>query len=498
MIHIPRTKATLISTDSISKDSAFGGLHILKYQSNPKEKAEIDNLNYEFQHQTADYTPLRATLCRKGAIGGKDANVRVVAVVHPSLKLFTDIVKYDPSHPPAEDYDMLNMKSAHEKTQSDFKGQKAANKELFKAYVLEGIDDARRLYLPTISGWQSVAVFPKTVFVAFDEEDPNALYGQLYLPKSPIMQADGQTQTAALFAVAHSADAVTKGALDKVTLTLEIELNVDEQKAGQSFADRNGRGSKKNRNLVIGLNTSSPLSDLRVKAIGGTVFDGRIANGRTPGATKTATMNIVDLSALEQMLLNATVGGRFKPEVLRNFHIPHLIKYANEFLKLLHKCFADYWADPTPRKQDTYRQLYVHGWPFALKGIALAYYESRIDKLGPIVAAINSPLDASLTNDEAFKKQVETQSAVWDKTPNVTFEELSDRLSKIDWLRYRKHWIEITGAKKKDGKKKTFKLKSTGEEKVEAQAQNTAAIINAVKGKILSDTWDELTKDVDA
>jgi hypothetical protein len=311
------------------------------------------------------------------------------------------------------------------------------------------------------------------------------------------MQADGQTQTAALFAVAHSKYAVTNGALDKVSLTLEIELNVDESQAGQSFADRNGRGTKKNPTLVIGLDISSPLSNLRVQAISDTVFDGRIANGRTQGASKTATKNIVDLSALEQMLLFSTVGGRFKSEVLRHVHIPYLVQYAHEFLKLLEKYFANYWADPTPPRQDSYRQLYVHGWPFALKGIALAYYESRIDKLGPIVAAINSQLDESLQEDEAFKKQVETQAASWKETPKVTFEELSERLSKIDWLRYRKHWIEITGAIKKNGKKKTFKLKSTGEEKVQAQAQNTKTVINAVKDKILSDTWDELTKDVD-
>jgi hypothetical protein len=129
------------------------------------------------------------------------------------------------------------MKEAHEKTQSDFKGQKANNKELFKNYLLQGIKGERKLYLPTISGWQSVTVFPKTVFIAFDEGDPNALYGHLYLPKSPIMQADGQTQTAALFAVAHSKYAVTNGALDKVSLTLEIELNVGESQAGRNFAE---------------------------------------------------------------------------------------------------------------------------------------------------------------------------------------------------------------------------------------------------------------------
>jgi hypothetical protein len=36
--------------------------------------------------------------------------------------------------------------------------------------------------------------------------DPDAMYGLVYLPKSPIMQADGQTQTADLFALAPTAD----------------------------------------------------------------------------------------------------------------------------------------------------------------------------------------------------------------------------------------------------------------------------------------------------
>lgn len=496
---IPKTKQTLVPLTKIQQDPDYQGLRIVRCQSNPSDAERFNGLQYEFQHQTADYTPLKATLCRKGALGLGSANKeRLVTVIHPNLKTFTDIVRYDPSNPPAEDYDALNMKAAHDKTQSDFKGQKAANKDLFKAYVLEGVAGNRTMYLPMISGWQSEKVFPNTVFVAFDEEDANAMYGLLFLPKSPIMQADGQTQTAALFAVAKTAEAVTKGALYKLALTIEIELNVDETKAGQSFADRNGRGSKKNRNLVIGLDSSSPLSDLRVKAIVGTVFEGRIADGRSTGTSETATTNVVDLSTMEQMLLNATTGGKHKPETLRHFHIQLLLPFAKDFLKLLDKRFAAQWPKDTPKNHDTFRRLYAHGWPFALKAIALAYFESRIDELGPIANAIGAR-DASVTLEEAFNARLEQERKNWNKKPEVSLDELSDRLAKIDWLRHRKHWIDLTGAKTaKGGKKKTFFLKSTDEEQVLGQAQNTATVIHAVKSKIMSDSWEDLTKDVNA
>jgi hypothetical protein len=71
---------------------------------------------------------------------------------------------------------------------------------------------------------------------------------------------------------------------------------------------------------------------------------------------------------------------------------------------------------------------------------------------------------------------------------------LEDRLSKISWERYRKHWINLTGAKIKDGVTRRMALKSTnGEEVAVGQAQNTAYIIKAVEDKLLSDSWTDLT-----
>jgi DNA-sulfur modification-associated len=385
------------------------------------------------------------------------------------------------------------MKEAHEQTQSDFKGGKSKNKLDFREYLQESVNGMRIPYLPVVSGWQTQAAMAKTVFVAFDEDDADALYGLLYLPKLPIMQADGQTQTAALFALAVSKDATVKGALEKFRVTLEIELNVDERQAGQSFADRNGRGSKKNKNLVIALDTSSALSDLREKSIQGTVFEKRLANGRNTQTTETATTAIVDLSTMEQMLLNVISDGRYKAEEIKHHHIEHLVPYTRDFLRMLDDAFSKDWVEKTRPNEDPFRKIYVHGWPFALKAIASAYYRARIDELGPLSAAL-SARDGSKTVEEALQDKLADERTGWTQKPAISLDELTSRLGQIDWLRYRQHWVALTGAKMKDGKKRTFKLKSTGEEKILGQAQNTPYIISSVRDKILSDSWTDLTR----
>jgi hypothetical protein len=440
---------------------------------------------------------VRATLTRKGMVDSQSAHTRISVHTHPTLKQFRDMVQYDPSNPPPDNYDALGMKEAHDQTQSDFKGQKQLNKDLFKNYLLESIMGSRTAYLPSISGWQTKSSLARTVFVAFDEEDPDALYGLLYLPKSPIMQADGQTQTAALFALAAHKEAVDKGALEKFRVTLEIELNVDERKAGQSFADRNGRGSKKNKNLVIGLDSSSAMSQLRDASIEGTVFEKRLARGRNTPTSVTATGMIVDLSTMEQMLMGVVSDLSDKPEILKHHHISYFQPYTREFIKLLDDVFAKYWLEKTPLNQDTFRKLYVHGWPFALKAIAAAYHATRIAELAPLARALRAQ-SAGKGLEEAFIDQLHEEQQKPPSQPVITFEELKDRLEKIDWLRYRKHWIKLAGAKQgKDGKFKTFKLKSTGEEKVDGQAQNTHTVIGAVRDKILSDKWEDLTSTED-
>lgn len=486
----------VIATEAITGDAGYHGLKIIHAQSDPLAAKNYTDRAYRFQHET-DYTVIRATLTRKGMVDPSSPHMRISVHTHPTLKQFRDMVQYDPSNPPPDNYDALGMQEAHDQTQSDFKGQKQLNKTLFRDYLLESVTGSRTAYLPGISGWQTKTSFGRTVFVVFDEEDPDALYGILYLPKAPIMQADGQTQTAALFALAAQKEAVDKGALEKFRVTLEIELNVDERKAGQSFADRNGRGSKKNKNLVIGLDSSSAMSQLRDASIEGTVFEKRLARGRNTPTTVTATGMIVDLSTMEQMLMGVVSDLGDKPEILKHHHISYFLPYTREFIKLLDEVFSKYWLEKTPLNQDPFRKLYVHGWPFALKAIAAAYHSARIEQLAPLARSLRAQ-SAGKGLEEAFQDQLHDEQQKAPAQPPITFEELKDRLEKIDWLRYRKHWIKLTGAKQgKDGKLKTFKLRSTGEEKVDGQAQNTNTVIGIVKDKILSEKWEDLTSNED-
>ena len=488
---IPTTP--MISTEDIPGDQAYQGLRILRAQSDPKVTQRFNERSYRFQYDT-DYTIIRGTLTRKGMVTGQ---YRISVYTHPTLTQFKNMVQYDPSNPPVDNYDALGMMEAHAETQSDFKGQKQTNKILFKEYLQESVAGTRTAYLPAVSGWQTKVAFAKTIFVAYDEDDPDALYGLLYLPKLPIMQADGQTQTAALFALAASKDAIDGNALESFRVTLEIELNVNENKAGQSFADRNGRGSKKNKNLVIGLDRSSSLSQLREASIEGTIFERRVAKGRTTLTSETATENIVDLSTMEQMLMRIITESSDSSEIFKHYHVAHFTPYTRDFILMLERLFGKQWPEKTPANQDTFRRLYVHGWPFALKAIASAYYRSRIAEIGPLTRSLRAK-DTGKTLEKAFLDHVEEEKLNSTATPEITFAELEERLSKIDWLRYRQHWVNLTGWKLgKDGKMRTFKLKSTGEDKVLAQAQNTASVIAAVRDKILSPTWTDLTSDED-
>lgn len=494
---IPNTQ--LLDLDAIAADPDFLGLRVVRAQTDAEARTRYNAREYRFQHET-DYTVIRATLTRKGMAQPSSGHMRVSAHTHPTLKQFRDMVQYDPSNPPSDNFYALGMKAAHEQTQSDFKGQKQSNKALFTQYLLECVTGSRTAYLPSISGWQTKVSFPRTVFVAFDEADPDALYGFLFLPKDPIMQADGQTQTAALFALAGQKEAIDKGALEHFRVTLEIELNIDERKAGQSFADRNGRGSKKNKNLVIGLDSSSAMSELRTQSVQGTVFQDRVARGRNTPTSVTATTMIVDLSTMEQMLMGAISDLSDKPEIVKHFHVPYFAPFTKEFLGLLDEVFASQWLEKTPADSDPFRRLYVHGWPFALKAIAAAYHITRIEQLGPLSQALHAH-SAGQGLEEAFLARLSDVKQSPPPLPKqfISFEELRDRLKKIDWLRYRKHWVNVTGKKVgKNGKPKKYKLRSEPEEKVEGQAQNTRTVISMVRDIILSNKWEMLTKSEDA
>ena len=169
-------KQRLLQTADVPRDTNYGGLRIVRYQSDSTVQKTYDHARYQFQHQREAYSLMRAVLSRKGT----PPTYRFVVTLHPTLRQFVDVVKYDPSNPPPEDYQAQGMKEAHERTQSDFKGAKRANTRDFKEYILEGIGGERTLHLPTVSGWQSEEAFEQTVFVAFDDADANAIYGMIY------------------------------------------------------------------------------------------------------------------------------------------------------------------------------------------------------------------------------------------------------------------------------------------------------------------------------
>lgn len=102
----------------------------------------------------------------------------------------------------------------------------------------------------------------------------------------------------------------------------------------------------------------------------GTIFEYRLADGRNGGTGETATKAIVDLSTMEQMLLNVISCGKHKSEQFKHHYIPHFLPYAQEFLNMLEELFAKDWIEEPPSDKDPFRRLYVHGWPFCLKALA--------------------------------------------------------------------------------------------------------------------------------
>src|SRR3954454_16381880 len=146
MYVLPNTAVTIIPTTSVPQDGNFAGLRIVRAQSDPSAAANWHARRYEFQHPTASLSEvLTATLTRKGYLGQRQ---RITVTLHPSMRRFVELVRYDPADPPANNYDAIGMKDAHEQTQQDFKGQKKQNKDDYKDYLLEGIFGKRPLYLP--------------------------------------------------------------------------------------------------------------------------------------------------------------------------------------------------------------------------------------------------------------------------------------------------------------------------------------------------------------
>jgi hypothetical protein len=202
------------------------------------------------------------------------------------------------------------------------------------------------------------------------------------------------------------------------------------------------------------------------------------------------------------MLLLVISGGTLKPENIKHHHLEHLEPYAREFLDLLELQFGPTWVERTPSGSDTFRRLYVHGWPFCLKALALAYHKCRLDKILPHLRTIKTEHeieDGTLTASEKYKRRLEKVQEELRQTrpsrPDVTFEEFKTRLAQIDWYRHRKHWIALTGFAMKGGTKKTRELQIDGVKQwvIVGLAQNTKANIDNVCGKILGPNWRDLT-----
>lgn len=501
MAAIPKIiSTTLIPTSDIPKAADLLGLRVIHAYNNPTAEKAFNASQYEVQHDITK-NKLFGTVALKGARKGPNGKpgYRLTFTANPTLREFCRLVKYDPANPPHDDYDALDMVEAHTQTQSDFKGAKKTNLGDFKNYLAESMRGERVAYLPTIAAWQSHKVFDETVFVALHESSPGVYYGLMLLPDKPIMQADGQTQTGALFAV--NATGLAQQERDHFYVSLEIELNVTPKSAAQSFVDRNGRGTKKNKNLVANYNTVEGLPTLREQAVEGTIFEGRLHDGRNTGTGETATENIIDLSTLEQLCLNVVSGGKSKPEHIKAYHVKSLAPFAHDFLVMLDRVFGPFWPAKTADGGDPYRRVYVHGWPFALKAISLAYFETREKEIAPYYEAIKvqDQHDASEETEKTYldrvaERQAERASA---PEPEVSAAELEKRLKTIDWRRYRKHWVDITGHPVTDkGDAKTKKL-GDGTEVVNGNAPNTAVVISVVKNKILSKSWKDLCGTVD-
>ena len=167
--------------------------------------------------------------------------------------------------------------------------------------------------------------------------------------------------------------------------------------------------------------------------------------------------------------------------------------YAHEFLKILSDTFGSYWKNPTPENSDPYRKIYVHSWAFALKAIAMVYFNSRLDELRPISRAMMETPPVSVENTEEFFQSKIDELQTSEKGP-INLDEFKNRLKKICWFRNTKSWIDITGYKKdkKNSMAKTWNSKYFGKEVVKANAQNQAVIISNVASKILNDSWTDL------
>src|SRR5260221_706329 len=112
MLIIPNEKLTL--TADIPPTADYGGLKLLRLQSDEAARTKYLASRFVCQHEFEKYNVVKATLTRKGVVH----KYRICATLHVQLGKFVEIVKYDPANPPAADYQAQGMRQAHERTQS--------------------------------------------------------------------------------------------------------------------------------------------------------------------------------------------------------------------------------------------------------------------------------------------------------------------------------------------------------------------------------------------
>jgi hypothetical protein len=454
--------------------------------------------------QMGGWTKHYATL----TLVGSKTRPRSVASLSLDLRQFDEVVRYNPADPPLDYTGAKTFQKYNEKTQSDFAGAKKRNLIDYTMYGIEALRGERKANLPEINGWCDVDTSERSLFVVLHSPDPDVFYGALFLPSlDPIMQSDGQTQTAMLFELVKTNFGRGKEADFRVKLEVEFGLTPDD--AGQAFADRNGRGVKKNRNLINDLTSIGGLAAIMPAAIKGTIFEHRIYRGRgRDTVNETTTKLILDLATLEQIVLNVCTHGSAKGEHMKDIHVDTFTPYVRDFLLMLEKVFASDWPAETPKGQDPYRKLYVHGWSFCFKALARAYHRTRIDELGPLADALQADsLEALDVDTEKDWKERAQKLAAEDQArpkkerryePPITPTSFERRLMQVDWVRHRKHWVEITSfTRDSDNGRPNTKRLADGTEVVKAKAPTQQEVIAGIEGTLLGPDWKKLTGTVD-
>src|SRR4051794_10789899 len=110
----------LIQTDAFPIDPTFK-IRVARADEdkNLREALQAGHLEVQAGGYTSHY-------CQVGLVGAS-ARPRPVASLNLDLIQFDEVVRYDPAHPPPDEWFVQQMVAYHEKTQADFEGAKKRN-----------------------------------------------------------------------------------------------------------------------------------------------------------------------------------------------------------------------------------------------------------------------------------------------------------------------------------------------------------------------------------